>query len=32
MALIKLQGVRLWLRRLPLVPRPEAPVQKGVAS
>jgi uncharacterized protein len=40
MALIKLQGIRLWLRRLPLVPRPVAPtprlsgsrVQKGVAS
>jgi DUF1365 family protein len=32
MALIKLQGIRLWLRRLPLVPRPVAPPQKGVAS
>ena len=40
MALIKLQGIRLWLRRLPLVPRPtaQAPclngkgVQEGVAS
>ena len=32
MALIKLQGIRLWLRRLPLVPRPAAPVQNGVAS
>ncbi len=39
MALIKLQGIRLWLRGLPVVPRPiaprpnrERPVQKGVAS
>ena len=32
MALIKLQGIRLWLRRLPLIPRPVAPVQEGVAS
>lgn len=32
MALIKLQGIRLWLRRLPLVPRPAAPAQNGVAS
>jgi uncharacterized protein len=30
MALIKLQGIRLWLRRLPVVPRPPAPVQGGV--
>ena len=30
MALIKLQGIRLWLRRLPVVPRPPAPVQEGV--
>jgi DUF1365 family protein len=29
-ALIRLQGIRLWLRRLPLVPRPPAPVQEGV--
>jgi DUF1365 family protein len=31
MALIKLQGLRLWLRRLPLIPRPVAPPQTGVA-
>ena len=29
-ALIRLQGIRLWLRRLPVVPRPPAPVQEGV--
>jgi uncharacterized protein len=29
-ALIRLQGTRLWLRRLPVVPRPPAPVQQGV--
>jgi len=29
-ALIRLQGARLWLRRLPVVPRPPAPVQEGV--
>jgi hypothetical protein len=28
--LIRLQGIRLWLRRLPVVPRPPAPVQEGV--
>jgi hypothetical protein len=32
MALIKLQGVRLWLRRLPVVSRPPAPVQEGVQA
>jgi uncharacterized protein len=39
MALIKLQGIRLWLRGLPVVPRPAVPgphrgkpVGKGVAS
>jgi DUF1365 family protein len=32
MALIKLQGIRLWLRRLPVVPRPAAPVQEGVQA
>ncbi len=32
MALIKLQGIRLWLRRLPVVPRPPAPVQEGVQA
>ena len=32
MVLIKLQGIRLWLRRLPVIPRPVAPVQEGVAS
>jgi uncharacterized protein len=32
MALIKLQGLRLWLRRLPVVPRPRAPVQEGVST
>ena len=30
MALIRLQGVRLWLKHLPVVPRPVAPVQEGV--
>jgi len=29
-ALIRLQGIRLWLRRLPVVPRPVAPVREGV--
>ena len=32
MALIKLQGIRLWLRRLPVVPRPPAPAQEGVQA
>jgi DUF1365 family protein len=32
MALIKLQGIRLWLKRLPVVPRPAAPLQEGVQS
>ncbi|MDQ1429513.1 MAG: uncharacterized protein QOF40_115 [Actinomycetota bacterium] len=32
MALIKLQGIRLWLQRLPLVPHPPARFQKGVVS
>jgi DUF1365 family protein len=32
MTLIKLQGIRLWLRRLPVVPRPRAPVQEGVQA
>ncbi len=30
MGLIRLQGVRLWLKHLPVVPRPVAPVQEGV--
>jgi DUF1365 family protein len=29
-ALIRLQGTRLWLKHLPLMPRPVAPVQEGV--
>jgi DUF1365 family protein len=29
-ALIRLQGIRLWLKHLPLMPRPVAPVQEGV--
>ncbi len=32
MALIRFEGIRLWLRRLPLVPRPVAPAQNGVTS
>jgi len=28
--LIRLQGIRLWLKHLPIVPRPVAPVQEGV--
>jgi DUF1365 family protein len=31
-ALIRLQGVRLWLKHLPVLPRPAAPVQEGVMS
>jgi len=30
MALIRLQGIRLWLKHLPVMPRPVAPVQEGV--
>ena len=26
----RLQGIRRWLRRLPVAPRPPAPVQEGV--
>jgi DUF1365 family protein len=29
-ALIRLQGIRLWLKHLPVMPRPVAPVQEGV--
>jgi DUF1365 family protein len=29
-ALIRLQGIRLWLKHLPVLPRPVAPVQEGV--
>jgi hypothetical protein len=32
MALIRLQGVRLWLKHLPVIPRPAAPVQEGVTA
>jgi uncharacterized protein len=32
MALIRLQGIRLWLKHLPVVPRPVAPVQEGVTA
>ena len=32
MALIRLQGVRLWLKHLPIVARPRAPVQQGVSA
>jgi DUF1365 family protein len=32
MALIKLQGIRLWLKRVPVVPRPTAPLQEGVQA
>lgn len=32
MSLIRLQGVRLWLKHLPLTPRPAAPVQEGVTA
>jgi DUF1365 family protein len=31
-ARIRWQGIRLWLKRLPVVPRPPAPVQGGVTS
>ncbi len=31
-ALIRLQGIRLWLKHLPVVPRPAAPVQEGVTA
>jgi len=31
-ALIKLQGIRLWAKRLPVVPRPVAPIQEGVQT
>ena len=31
-ALIRLQGVRLWSKHLPVLPRPAAPVQEGVMS
>jgi uncharacterized protein len=30
MALIRLQGIGLWLKHLPVIPRPVAPVQEGV--
>jgi DUF1365 family protein len=30
MGLIRLQGVRLWLKHLPVLPKPVAPVQEGV--
>jgi uncharacterized protein len=32
MALIRLQGIRLWLKHLPVMPRPVAPVQEGVTA
>ncbi len=34
MALIRFEGIRLWLRRLPVVPRPNrgSPIEEGVAS
>jgi DUF1365 family protein len=32
MALVRLQGIRLWLKHLPLMPRPAAPAQPGVTS
>jgi DUF1365 family protein len=31
-ALIRLQGIRLWLKHLPVMPRPVAPVQEGVTA
>ena len=31
-ALIRLQGIRLWLKHLPVIPRPAAPVQEGVTA
>jgi DUF1365 family protein len=31
-ALIRLQGIRLWLKHLPVTPRPVAPVQEGVTA
>jgi DUF1365 family protein len=30
MALIRLQGIGLWLKHLPVIPRPVAPAQEGV--
>ncbi len=32
LALIRLQGIRLWLKHLPVSPRPVAPVQEGVTA
>ena len=32
MALIRLQGIRLWSKHLPVMPRPAAPVQEGVTA
>lgn len=32
LALIRLQGIRLWMKHLPVVPRPAAPVQEGVTA
>jgi DUF1365 family protein len=32
MALIRWQGIRLWLKHLPVIPRPAAPVQEGVTG
>src|SRR3954452_18120657 len=31
-ALIRLQGIRLWLKHLPVTPRPVPPVQEGVTA
>ncbi|HLM17647.1 MAG TPA: DUF1365 family protein, partial [Acidimicrobiia bacterium] len=31
-ALIRLQGICLWLKHLPVIPRPTAPVQEGVTA
>ena len=31
-ALIRLQGMRLWLKHLPVMPRPTAPAQPGVTA
>ncbi len=32
MVLIRLQGIRLWLKHLPVIPRPAAPAQEGVTA
>jgi len=32
MALIRVQGIRLWLKHVPVLPRPAAPVHEGVTA